>query len=172
MGQHLHCHHPIPAELLTDDGRDAAGVAGGFIARDDRPTDSNGNLVDAHLHPRRTSFRLWSLLFISVYRLPGGVAATVGAVQPLMVVFISPLWLGSPMTIDGGPGAICGTVGVALVLTPNAALDPVGVATGGGGFRVRNRAGPASGNLLCLCHLTAWATGGRRTSARSSSFSV
>ncbi|SPW71342.1 drug/metabolite transporter [Escherichia coli] len=25
-------HHPIPAELLTDDGRDAAGVAGGFIA--------------------------------------------------------------------------------------------------------------------------------------------
>ncbi|KDX82833.1 pecM-like domain protein [Escherichia coli 2-222-05_S3_C3] len=54
MGQHLHCHHPIPAELLTDDGRDAAGVAGGFIARDDRPTDSNGNLVDAHLHPRRT----------------------------------------------------------------------------------------------------------------------
>ncbi|MCO7808311.1 hypothetical protein, partial [Escherichia coli] len=25
-----------------------------FIARDDRPTDSNGNLVDAHLHPRRT----------------------------------------------------------------------------------------------------------------------
>ncbi len=30
------------------------GVAGGFIARDDRPTDSNGNLVDAHLHPRRT----------------------------------------------------------------------------------------------------------------------
>ena len=31
-----------------------AGVAGGFIARDDRPTDSNGNLVDAHLHPRRT----------------------------------------------------------------------------------------------------------------------
>ena len=42
------------AELLTYDGRDAAGVAGGFIARDDRPTDSNGNLVDAHLHPRRT----------------------------------------------------------------------------------------------------------------------
>ncbi len=39
---------------FTDDGRDAAGVAGGFIARDDRPTDSNGNLVDAHLHPRRT----------------------------------------------------------------------------------------------------------------------
>ncbi len=38
----------------------------------------------------------WSLLFISVYRLPGGVAATVGAVQPLMVVFISAALLGSP----------------------------------------------------------------------------
>ena len=36
----------------------------------------------------------WSLLFISVYRLPGGVAATVGAVQPLMVVFISAALLG------------------------------------------------------------------------------
>ncbi len=46
----------------------------------------------------------WSLLFISVYRLPGGVAATVGAVQPLMVVFISAALLGSPDTIDGGPG--------------------------------------------------------------------
>ncbi|MDM8804307.1 EamA family transporter, partial [Klebsiella pneumoniae] len=31
---------------------------------------------------------------LSVYRLPGGVAATVGAVQPLMVVFISAALLG------------------------------------------------------------------------------
>lgn len=41
----------------------------------------------------------WSLLFISVYRLPGGVAATVGAVQPLMVVFISAALLGSPIRL-------------------------------------------------------------------------
>ncbi len=133
MGQHLHCHHPIPAELLTDDGRDAAGVAGGFIARDDRPTDSNGNLVDAQtfiLGALNISL-FWSLLFISVYRLPGGVAATVGAVQPLMVVFISAALLGSPIRLMAVLGAICGTAGVALlVLTPNAALDPVGVAAG------------------------------------------
>ncbi|MEY7245253.1 EamA family transporter, partial [Escherichia coli] len=68
---------------------------------------------------------------LSVYRLPGGVAATVGAVQPLMVVFISAALLGSPIRLMAVLGAICGTAGVALlVLTPNAALDPVGVAAG------------------------------------------
>ncbi len=34
----------------------------------------------------------WWLLFIAAYRLPGGVAATVGAVQPLIVLFLS-RWL-------------------------------------------------------------------------------
>ena len=33
----------------------------------------------------------WALLFVSAYRLPGGVAATVGAVQALAVVFLSRL---------------------------------------------------------------------------------
>ena len=28
----------------------------------------------------------WAMLFVSAYRLPGGVAATVGAVQPLIVI--------------------------------------------------------------------------------------
>ncbi|MFO6485613.1 EamA family transporter [Escherichia coli] len=97
----------------------------------------------------------WSLLFISVYRLPGGVAATVGAVQPLMVVFISAALLGSPIRLMAVLGAICGTAGVALlVLTPNAALDPVGVAAGLAGAAshgVRNRADPQVGNLPCLC---------------------
>nr|QWP89416.1 hypothetical protein EOLPNHPH_00032 [Escherichia coli] len=131
LGQHLHCHHPIPAELLTDDGRDAAGVAGGFIARDDRPTDSNGICMRIFILGALNISLFWSLLFISVYRLPGGVAATVGAVQPLMVVFISAALLGSPIRLMAVLGAICGTAGVALlVLTPNAALDPVGVAAG------------------------------------------
>lgn len=117
----------------------------------------------------------WSLLFISVYRLPGGVAATVGAVQPLMVVFISAALLGSPIRLMAVPGAICGTAGVALlVLTPNAALDPVGVAAG-----LAGAVSMAFGTVLTrkwqppvpLLTFTA-ATGGRRTSARSSSFSV
>lgn len=31
----------------------------------------------------------WWLLFVSAYRLPGGVAATVGAIQPLIVLLLS-----------------------------------------------------------------------------------
>lgn len=98
----------------------------------------------------------WSLLFISVYRLPGGVAATVGAVQPLMVVFISAALLGSPIRLMAVTGAICGTAGVALlVLTPNAALDPVGVAAArrGGFHGVRNRADPQVATSRASAHL-------------------
>ena len=31
----------------------------------------------------------WSMLFLAAYRLPGGVAATLGAVQPLFVLFLA-----------------------------------------------------------------------------------
>jgi hypothetical protein len=31
----------------------------------------------------------WVMLFVSAYRLPGGVAATVGAVQPLLVILLA-----------------------------------------------------------------------------------
>ena len=31
----------------------------------------------------------WAMLFVSAYRLPGGVAATVGAIQPLIVLGLS-----------------------------------------------------------------------------------
>lgn len=73
----------------------------------------------------------WAMLFISAYRLPGGVAATVGAVQPLIVVFIAAALLGSTIRLPSVLAAIVGLAGVALlVLTPNAALDPAGVAAG------------------------------------------
>lgn len=36
----------------------------------------------------------WALLFVAAYRLPGGVAATLGAVQPLVVLALSSLLLG------------------------------------------------------------------------------
>ncbi|MES2939730.1 MAG: EamA family transporter [Pseudomonadota bacterium] len=72
-----------------------------------------------------------SMLFISAYRLPGGVAATVGAVQPLLVVFLARLLLASPVRLLAIVAALVGAAGVALlVLTPSAALDPVGVAAG------------------------------------------
>lgn len=76
----------------------------------------------------------WALLFVAAYRLPGGVAATVGAVQPLIVIFLARLLLKSPVLALSVLAAIAGLGGVALlILTPEAALDPIGVAAGLGG---------------------------------------
>lgn len=73
----------------------------------------------------------WSLLFVSAYRLPGGVAATVGAVQPLIVIFIAAAALGTRIRWVSVLAAMVGLAGVALlVLTPHAALDAVGIAAG------------------------------------------
>ncbi len=73
----------------------------------------------------------WSMLFISAYRLPGGVAATLGAVQPLIVIFIAAALLGRTIRLTSVLAAIIGLTGVALlVLAPNAALDSIGVAAG------------------------------------------
>lgn len=72
-----------------------------------------------------------SMLFISAYRLPGGVAATVGAVQPLLVVFLAYFMLNNPIRFLSVLAAVVGATGVALlVLTPGAALDPIGVMAG------------------------------------------
>lgn len=70
----------------------------------------------------------WSLLFVAAYRLPGGVAATVGAIQPLLVVALARLWLGQallPLAIVSGMLGI-GGVGM-LVLAPQAELDGLGI---------------------------------------------
>jgi len=73
----------------------------------------------------------WWMLFVAAYRLPGGVAATVGAVQPLIVILLARALLGSPLRVLAVVAALAGMGGVALlVLTPEAALDPVGIAAG------------------------------------------
>jgi probable blue pigment (indigoidine) exporter len=73
----------------------------------------------------------WWMLFESAYRLPGGIAATVGAMQPLIVVFLAHFLLGSPIRILAIASAIVGLAGVAvLVITPEAALDQVGIGAG------------------------------------------
>jgi probable blue pigment (indigoidine) exporter len=73
----------------------------------------------------------WAMLFVSAYRLPGGVAATVGAVQPLIVIGLSRVLLASPIKTLSIIAGITGLIGVALlVLTPKAALDPIGIAAG------------------------------------------
>ncbi|MBG5927293.1 EamA family transporter [Providencia rettgeri] len=73
----------------------------------------------------------WWLLFIAAYRLPGGVAATVGAVQPLIVLFLSYWLLNNRLSAVSIIASIAGVFGVAiLLLTPNAVLDPLGIVAG------------------------------------------
>ncbi len=68
------------------------------------------------------------LLFVAAYRLPGGVAATAGAVQPLVVAALAAGLLGERFRLRTGLAGLGGVVGVGLlVLTPQAALDPLGV---------------------------------------------
>ncbi|QGZ33708.1 EamA family transporter [Stappia indica] len=74
------------------------------------------------------------LLFISAYRLPGGIAATVGAVQPLIVIFVAAMLLGSVIRPLAVLAALAGLCGVALLVLRNeAALDAIGIAAALGG---------------------------------------
>jgi probable blue pigment (indigoidine) exporter len=69
-----------------------------------------------------------ALLFVAAYRLPGGVAATAGAIQPLLVVLFSWLILSERPGRPSVMAAIAGFVGVGLlVLGPSARLDVVGL---------------------------------------------
>ncbi|MGL5832907.1 MAG: EamA family transporter [Waterburya sp.] len=69
-----------------------------------------------------------ALLFVAAYRLPGGVAATAGAIQPLLVIWFSWLILGEKPAKLSIIMAIAGFVGVGLlVLSPNARLDGIGI---------------------------------------------
>lgn len=73
------------------------------------------------------------LLFIAAERLPGGVAATVGAIQPLLVVLLALPVLGERPTGSRVGWALTGAAGVALVvLNPTAELDALGMLAGAG----------------------------------------
>jgi probable blue pigment (indigoidine) exporter len=68
------------------------------------------------------------LLFFAAYRLPGGVAATVSAAQPLVVAGLSVLVLRVRVSRRQLLAALAGVLGVALLtLTAAARLDPWGV---------------------------------------------
>jgi probable blue pigment (indigoidine) exporter len=68
------------------------------------------------------------LLFLSAYRLPGGMAAVVGSVGPLFVVGLSALLLGQRPTGRALLTGVVAAFGVSLVVLKAAgALDPVGV---------------------------------------------
>lgn len=69
-----------------------------------------------------------ALLFVAAYRLPGGVAATAGAIQPLLVVVFAWLVLKEKPSALSIKVAIAGFVGVGLlVLSPGARLDGIGI---------------------------------------------
>lgn len=70
-----------------------------------------------------------ALLFVAAYRLPGGLAAVLGAIQPLLVMVLA--W-----GVDGRApartalwAAVIGVLGMAvLLLSPQTVFDPVGIA--------------------------------------------
>lgn len=70
-----------------------------------------------------------ALLFVAAYRLPGGLAAVVGAIQPLLVLAL--VWgvdrlRPTPLALAGG---VAGVVGMAVLLvSPGARWDAVGIA--------------------------------------------
>ena len=69
-----------------------------------------------------------ALLFVAAYRLPGGVAATAGAIQPLLVVWFSWIILNHKPDKLAVIAAIAGFIGVGLlVLSPKARLDSLGI---------------------------------------------
>jgi probable blue pigment (indigoidine) exporter len=73
----------------------------------------------------------FAFLFISAYRLPGGVSATLGAIHPLLVALLAVAVLHEAINRRALTAAGIGLAGVAmLVLTPDAALDTVGVLAG------------------------------------------
>ena len=74
---------------------------------------------------------LYPLLFVAAERLPGGVAATLSATQPLMVAGLAVALLHFRPTVVRRTWGVLGVVGVGLVvLGPQARLDAVGLLAG------------------------------------------
>ncbi|OKK19560.1 ABC transporter permease [Streptomyces sp. CB00455] len=71
------------------------------------------------------------LLFLSAYRLPGGVAAVLGSLGPLFVVGLASLVLGERASLRTVLAAVTAAFGVSMVvLTAEAELDLIGIVAG------------------------------------------
>lgn len=70
-----------------------------------------------------------ALLFVAAYRLPGGLAAVLGAIQPLLIMVL--IWVldkHAPKQITLW-GALAGVIGMAmLLLSPQTVFEPIGIA--------------------------------------------
>ena len=74
------------------------------------------------------------LLFLAAQQLPGGVAATLGAAQPIVIAFLAVAILHEKLSLWRVTWGVLGMIGVALVvLGPNAAMSPLGILAGLGG---------------------------------------
>jgi len=70
----------------------------------------------------------FTLLFVAAYRLPGGLAAIIGSVQPVIVILLAMALLRQRARLNEIAACVLGTAGVSLlVLTANARLDTIGV---------------------------------------------
>lgn len=69
-----------------------------------------------------------ALLFVAAYRLPGGLAAVLGAIQPLMVMALA--WAdGKSPARSTLAAAVAGVLGMALLLvSPQTVFEPIGIA--------------------------------------------
>lgn len=86
----------------------------------------------------------FALLFVSAARLPGGLAATVGSIQPLIVGLLAWPLLGRRPGRGQIGAALAGLVGVALlVLDPHARPDAIGLIAG-----LASAASMATGTVL------------------------
>ncbi|MFV2195089.1 EamA family transporter [Nocardiopsis sp. LOL_012] len=102
------------------------------------------------------------LLFVAAYLLPGGIAALVMSVQPMFVLVLAALVLGSRIRPAHVAACALGATGVGLLVTgPEAALNPAGVLAGlaaaacmAGGIVLTKRWGRPDG--VGLLTMTGW----------------
>lgn len=70
-----------------------------------------------------------ALLFVAAYRLPGGLAAVLGAIQPLLVIVLAWVADGRSPAQTTLWSAVAGILGMAvLLLSPQTVFEPVGIA--------------------------------------------
>jgi len=75
----------------------------------------------------------FALLFLAAERLPGGVASTIVALQPLIVVGLSSLFLADEVPVVGLVAGCTGVIGVAILVLPRGVvLDAAGVVAAAG----------------------------------------
>lgn len=76
----------------------------------------------------------FALLFVAAYRLPGGTAAIIGGIQPLVIALLASRFLHERITPLVLAAGVAGLLGVSLiVLQARASLDALGLLAAVGG---------------------------------------